>query len=116
MGHDIYSLGVCLLEISLWEPFFALDGYPSTLYRHTAAKLGCVDVRDAEILSKLTPPRVVAKVLLELTKQKVPPRLGLGVSRLIVSRLGCLEGGMGDPSLVHFLILPENPPKNRKSR
>jgi hypothetical protein len=32
-------------------------------------------------------------------QQEVSERLGLGVSRLILSCLSCLEGGMGDPSI-----------------
>jgi hypothetical protein len=82
MGHDLYSLGVCLLEISLWQPFFAADGVPSQV--------------DATCLPKLTAPWLVAEVLRSLAESEIPPRMGTRFSKLVVACLTCLEGGMGD--------------------
>lgn len=97
IGHDIYSLGVCLLEISLWEPFFDRDGQPSQLYRNMATELGNISFENVQSTEKMMAPWIMHKVLIALAKIEAPPRVGLGVSNLIVACLTCLEGGMGDP-------------------
>lgn len=96
IGHDIYSLGVCLLEISLWEPFVNSDGQPSQLYRDMAMELGVISFDDQQPIEKMMAPTVMQKVLIALAKTEAPPRVGLGVSNLIVACLTCLEGGMGE--------------------
>lgn len=98
-GHDIYSLGVCLLEIGLWAPFFTSDSVTSlsTLYKETAVREGYLKESHINRPHDLTWPAVVPKVLLHLAKHKMPQRMGIEFSQLIVSCLTCLEGGMGDP-------------------
>jgi hypothetical protein len=97
IGHDIYSLGVCLLEISLWETFFTRDKQPSRLYRETALGLGLIkDEKNISVYQWVT-PWIVPRVLQAIAKNEVPQRTGLGMSRLIISCLTSLEGGMGDP-------------------
>lgn len=97
-GHDIYSLGVCLLEIGLREPFFTSDSTVaiSASYRETAVRLRLVEERHADRIERLTWPAVVPKVLLHLATSKIPQRMGIAYSELIVACLTCLEGGMGD--------------------
>jgi hypothetical protein len=98
-GHDIYSLGVCLLEIGLWHPFFTSDSTVtlSALYKETAVQLGYVKELHADRNDQLTWPAIVPKVLLHLAEHNIPQRMGIAFSQLIVSCLTCLEGGMGDP-------------------
>jgi hypothetical protein len=97
-GHDIYSLGVCLLEIGLWEPFFTSESTVtiSTLYKETALHLRLVEGEDIGRMERLIWPAVVPKVLLHLAKSKIPQRMGIAYSELIIACLTCLEGGMGD--------------------
>jgi hypothetical protein len=54
-GHDIYSLGVCLLEIGLWEPFFTSESTVtiSTLYQETALHLRLVEGEDIGRVERL---------------------------------------------------------------
>jgi hypothetical protein len=96
-GHDLYSLGVCLLEIGLWEPFFTSKSTVaiSTLYRKAAVHLRLVEEQDDRI-ERLTWPATVPKVLLHLAESEIPQRLGVAYSELVVACLTCLEGGMGD--------------------
>lgn len=98
-GHDIYSLGVCLLEIGLWEPFFTTNGEVSlsATYSETAVRLGHVKPAHADNIDQLTWPAVVPKVLLHLAEHAIPQRMGTAFSQLVVSCLTCLDGGMGDP-------------------
>ncbi|PVH97477.1 hypothetical protein DM02DRAFT_684921 [Periconia macrospinosa] len=98
-GHDIYSLGVCLLEIGLWEPFFISNNTTtlSALYKEVAVQQGFVKKIHADQIEQLTWPAIVPKVLLFLAQHVVPQRMGFAFSQLIVACLTCLEGGMGDP-------------------
>ncbi|KAH7408786.1 hypothetical protein DE146DRAFT_647191 [Phaeosphaeria sp. MPI-PUGE-AT-0046c] len=97
-GHDIYSLGVCLLEIGLWDPFFTSRSTVtlSALYRETAVHLRLVEAEHVDVIERLTWPAIVPKVLLHLAKSKIPQRMGIAYSELVVACLTCLEGGMGD--------------------
>jgi hypothetical protein len=102
MGHDIYSLGVCLLEIGLWEPFVQLrtvDGRPrvSDLFR-AAAKVDLSPNPEDELNVKLTKPSEVKSVLLQLAHDHLPIKMGLGYYRLTVSCLTGLDkpSGFGD--------------------
>ncbi|KAI9750652.1 MAG: hypothetical protein M1815_001687 [Lichina confinis] len=95
VGHDIYSLGGFLLEISLWEPFFTAEGCHSNLFRKTAVDKGYLPADEVDPMSKLTSVWVATNVLRVLAEKEVPPRMGTAFSRLIVACLTCLEGGMG---------------------
>jgi hypothetical protein len=102
IGHDIYSLGVCLLEIGLWDPLVqtrTVDGKPkpSDLFRAAAN----VDTRtDPEkALAALTrKPDQVREALLKLSQRELPQRLGLRYTKLVVQCLKCLDlpSGFGE--------------------
>lgn len=98
MGHDIYSLGVCLLEISLWEPLILVgaENRMCELFRDTAVALECVTTQEALSTRKLTAPRVLQKVMVNLAGQQVPQRMGTLFANFIIACLTCLEGGMGE--------------------
>ena len=100
MGHDIYSLGVCLLEIGLWDPFIVVeDGRHrfSAAYERMAFRLGCVRREEPAWESTLKKPNVVQQVMVGLAKNELPPRTGTVYADLVVDCLTCLEGGFGDP-------------------
>jgi hypothetical protein len=94
MQHDIYSLGVILLEIGLWTSFVNYERYsdedestvavPSKMIAHMA--LG--DEKDR---------RKVAfgnKDILEtLAGQELPVRMGQRYTDAVLSCLQCLDGG-----------------------
>jgi len=93
MGHDIYSLGVCLLEIGLWDlliPRRTAGGQArvSELFRGAA---GVEDYPDPEVelREKLSRPTDVKNILLRLASENLPPRMGLGYGRLVAA---CLTG------------------------
>lgn len=99
-GHDMYSLGVCLLEIGLWEPFLtsSSDGSVtiSATYKETVSHLRLVEGRDMHRIDRLIWPAVVPKVLVHLAKTQIPQRMGNAYAELIIAFLTCLDGGMGD--------------------
>ena len=93
MGHDIYSLGVCLLEIGLWDLLVherPANGQPqvSKLFRTAAGVEGHPDP-EAELRAKLSHPNEVKNILLKLGKENLPQRMGLEYHRLVAA---CLTG------------------------
>lgn len=89
MQHDIYSLGVCLLEIALWKSFVSWDAsgrYPlmtpeseQLLKGNTAA----VDTKDK---------------LVKMAREVIPKRLGTRYTEVTISCLKCLDHEDGDNS------------------
>lgn len=98
MGTNIYSLGVCLLEISLWELFFAQDKQPSCLYRDTVINLGYIKANNNSV-TEFTKPQLVPQVLQALAENEFPQRMSLYIPRLIVSCLTCIDEGPGERDL-----------------
>ena len=115
MGHDIYSLGVCLLVIGLWQPLIStIDGIkiPSQKYLDAALRLKLVTAEAIHILFEtqsehrpantrpvlrsLMRPLSVQKTLQDLAEYELPARMGLAFTRIVISCLSCLEGGLGD--------------------
>lgn len=95
MKHDIYSLGVCLLEIGIWEPFIIVDKegkkWMSETYCKAARTSGALKKEDSDNIKELTWPSRVSKVMLALAKQELPQRMGLSYSEFVVSCLTCVE-------------------------
>ncbi|KAL6406197.1 hypothetical protein AUP68_10365 [Ilyonectria robusta] len=84
MQHDIYSLGVCLLEIGLWESFVAyeLDGtaQPSTALRLTKDR------------SQLKSPNILKEHLVTLSRSNVlRAKMGTKYSEVVETCLTCLD-------------------------
>ncbi|KAJ9602315.1 hypothetical protein H2200_013170 [Cladophialophora chaetospira] len=89
MQHDIYSLGVCLLEIGLWTSFVMWDGdnnIPSP-----NAVLGVND------LLKLKDDRKraseVKQILTRTAEERLPIRMGKKYAEIVVACLTCLDKG-----------------------
>jgi hypothetical protein len=91
MQHDIYSLGVCLLEIGLWEPLveYSEDG------GQTTAEYGRV-CRDFAGMGR---PWVFFKeYLVGVAETELPARMGDRYAEVVVTCLTCLDrdGYFGD--------------------
>ncbi|MCJ1391015.1 hypothetical protein MMC18_003876 [Xylographa bjoerkii] len=118
MGHDIYSLGVCLLEIGLWEPLINRDHapvLPCATYREAAMRLKELTAEDirkiralidpqpvqenlvAAAIKALTRPTIMQNALVSLAERYLPARMGIIFTKVVVSCLKCLEleGGFG---------------------
>lgn len=102
-SHDVYSLGVCLLVIGLWEPLILKDDGTARickLYTETAFRLGLVDLGDSNTNDefgaltfddKLKRPATVRKVLLELATHELGLRMGENYVGVVKFCLCCLE-------------------------
>ncbi|KAF4629598.1 hypothetical protein G7Y89_g8547 [Cudoniella acicularis] len=106
MGHDIYSLGVCLLEIGLWDPLIQVrtaDGSPKVSQQfRAAAKVESYDNPEVELRKKLDRPTEVKNILLQLAKDILPPKMGLGYYRLVAACLTGLDQPSGFGPTVNF--------------
>lgn len=100
MQHDVYSLGVCLLEIGLWTSFvhYALSPNGEDLVLPGSLEIAAVP--------KLRDERKRAfelkRVLTDLAKEKLPSQMGDRYTSLVVSCLTCLDkdGGLVDKDIV----------------
>ncbi|GFF53970.1 hypothetical protein IFM51744_08241 [Aspergillus udagawae] len=72
--HDIYALGVVLLEIGLWV---------------TLSRLMEVKIREAETSGRLPREKKVQEDLIALAQQGLPKEMGVGYTRAV---LACLRG------------------------
>ncbi|MCJ1359232.1 MAG: hypothetical protein MMC33_009232 [Icmadophila ericetorum] len=100
MGHDIYSLGVCMLEALLWKPLvqFADGAQPTAnpVFVEHVVTLKLIDGSAGSLQSFLDDPKEttdIQKVLLSMAKELLPPMVGQKLTLLVISCLTCLENG-----------------------
>ena len=84
MQHDIYSLGVCLLEVGLWESFL--------LYTDSAtAPLPAAALSITLEGPELHQPDLMKEHLTALAKRDLPKRMGERYKNIVVNCLTCLD-------------------------
>jgi hypothetical protein len=85
MQHDIYSLGVCLLEIGLWT-FFV---------QYTSLTLGPIQSQDykvgAEMLEPASYPEFVKEQLLSLARDRLRRHIGSKYANIVQTCPTCLD-------------------------
>jgi Protein tyrosine and serine/threonine kinase len=97
MQHDIYTLGVCLLEIGLWESLVVTDnegGNPQP--GHGIDLSGALAIKE-ELKRALR----IKELLIVAAKERLPIAVGSKYSNVVVSCLTCLDRdnqGLGDES------------------
>lgn len=84
MQHDIYSLGVCLLELGLWHSFVLQPDPPVTgSLLDISAELVLNNKRQAALDIK--------RKLITLATEKLPELMGLMYTEVVISCLTCLD-------------------------
>jgi hypothetical protein len=100
MGHDIYSLGVCLLEIALWEPLawrVTEHGNPQVSPRLVSganSNRGKEDVMRIKLRDQQG-ANEVKENLVDITERKVPGRMGSRYASIVQTCLTCLDKNDG---------------------
>jgi serine/threonine protein kinase len=84
MQHDIYSLGVCLLEIGLWQTFVTYGDDNKPEYPGSVLGLSLEELQRKR-------PNAVKKHLETLTQQGLPSVTGELYSEVVMSCLSCLD-------------------------
>jgi len=93
MQHDIYSLGVCLLEIGLWRPFVWYPNDSGNGAPVPGFTLG-LDLSDELFESpKSIDALQIKEHLVKLAQRELPPRLGDLYTEIVLACLKCLDPG-----------------------
>ncbi|KAF3934318.1 hypothetical protein ABW19_dt0208206 [Dactylella cylindrospora] len=93
MQHDIYSIGVCLLEIGLWRCFVWYPDLNPNSHPVAGIQLG-LDICDAHFHADgQAVPTVIKDHLVTLTKRELPPRMGDLYTEVVLTCLTCLDPG-----------------------
>lgn len=93
MQHDIYSLGVCLLEIALWKSFVRWDAYGTKVLKSPESE---------QVFEGAKTPFEVKEKLVEMAREMIPTRLGNRYAEVTIACLKCLDEDGGDDG--EFLV------------
>lgn len=93
MQHDIYSLGVCLLEIALWKSFVRWDAYNTKVLKSPESE---------QVFEGTKTPFEVKERLVEMAREMIPTRLGNRYAEVTIACLKCLDEDGGDDG--EFLV------------
>ena len=84
MQHDIYSLGVCLLEIGLWSSFVLTSEPPQPG--------PLLDIsRELSMRNALQAAWDIKRLLVSLAKKTLPSRMGKVYTEVVMSCLSCTD-------------------------
>ena len=90
MQHDIYSLGVCLLEIGIWASLI-IPGNESDV----AIPAALLDINQelCKTRDKLKAAFDVKRQMVNLAKERLPSQMGHNYTHIVISCLTCLDPG-----------------------
>lgn len=83
MGHDIYSLGVCLVEVGMWDLFVRKESSQNAKYGHLAS---LADVQGSGVGLEMVKNRIE-----DLASRELPGAMGEGYAALVNTCLTCLD-------------------------
>ncbi|KAL9622241.1 MAG: hypothetical protein Q9160_003424 [Pyrenula sp. 1 TL-2023] len=85
MQHDIYSLGICLLEVGLWQSFVRFDG---------ASVEPALELSSVPIDTRKDPVKEaydIKRTLASIASSRLPNLMGTRYTKLVMSCLNCLD-------------------------
>lgn len=86
MEHDIYSLGVCLLEIALWKSFVLRDPFGAAM----------PSVESKRLIEGGGDAAGIKDKLVEMAREMIPTSLGNRYAEVTISCLQCMDPDGGD--------------------
>lgn len=101
MQHDVYSLGVCLLEIGLWTSF-VLYAQDETSEKATDSKkvpaesLGLKAEDFEQPVTAAQPSPRIKTHLVDLARRLLPVRMGDKYAAVVITCLTCMDEGNAD--------------------
>lgn len=101
IGHDIYSLGVCLLEIGLWNSFIVYNGGSPALSELLTKAKTQWKTNNSELLyhpngEPLKDSEIEQQVFVHMAGDLLAFEMGDAYSKLVIKCLKCLEHGFGN--------------------
>lgn len=101
-GHEVYALGVCLLEIGLWDAMIWKDTEGYRVSETLARELNTRASRGPRQLKSLLGetegpdgPERVRKMLLSIATCELPKLMGVGYARVVQACLECMDDDYG---------------------
>lgn len=88
MQHDIYSLGVCLLEIGLWESFLDYQNDETKEHANPSPVLTHPTLREN---ADFRHPSAIKNSLVALARDALPLKMGEKYAEVVVTCLTCLD-------------------------
>ncbi|KAL8867440.1 MAG: hypothetical protein Q9174_005664 [Haloplaca sp. 1 TL-2023] len=92
MQHDIYSLGVCMLEIGLWQSFVTCNDSPESREPNE----DYLSTADLAIKDTRRRARRIKRSLEELARKRLPGSMGQIYTSTVISCLTCLDPNNAD--------------------
>lgn len=86
MQHDVYSLGVCLLEVGLWASFVQHDSEVTP-----GEALGLTVADFSKIQDTRQPSSLIKDHLVKLAQSSLPMKMGDRYTEVVVTCLCCLD-------------------------
>jgi hypothetical protein len=102
MQHDVYSLGVCLLELGIWDSFIRYaplgegDSSGTQLLPSDILELSAHDFEQASEGQQMPPSQRIKDRLVKLAQAKLPARMGDRYTAVVETCLTCLDQGNED--------------------
>ena len=97
MQHDIYSLGVCLLELGLWTSFVILPCSPGLKAPTLPIPGSMLPIGNyLNLKDKRKAALEVKKTLVALAQEKLPFLMGNTYAEIVIACLTCLDRGAGN--------------------
>jgi len=96
IGHDIYSLGVCLLEIGLWESLIQYNGETPILSVTVTEATAKWKSENPIRACGMSESQIEQQAFLLLAGQRLAYEMGDAYSRMVIKCLSCLENGFGN--------------------
>jgi hypothetical protein len=96
IGHDIYSLGVCLLEIGLWTSFLTYNGNSPFLSSMFREQKDIWKTQHANRLATLSDAEIEQQTFIMLAGDLLAYEMGETYSKMVLKCLSCLEKGFGN--------------------
>ena len=87
MQHDIYSLGVCLLEIGLWKSFVQQNESQGGFLPHTELDIGQYLALSDTRMKAFS----IKKRLMSVAEKQLPIYAGDKLTQIVFNCLGCLD-------------------------
>lgn len=104
--HDVYSLGVCLLEVGLWQTFIVekngiptiSDFFLSAAIEHAGPLADELIDIDASNMSGICGSGNLVKIFTAIARARLPMHMGTPFAELVVKCLTNVDGGFGNPN------------------
>lgn len=96
IGHDIYSLGVCFLEIGLWDSFVVPDDKGQLGLSQLFANAKAQWKSGNPTWQQMKDSQIEQQAFKALAKGALAYEMGLSYSNLVVKCLLCNENGFGN--------------------